>query len=439
MADKECEETAISFSNPISLYVPITDGSAIQQQKLIPPNSSVYDPAFNAFNLGVELPQHIQSASHHQKTLQQHNTQPYHQQAWPNQTLQAQHPTFIEAPSTANKVLPIFEGQSFPFRLWYLVNHEFYDDVIKWSDDGNYVIITSEGRFEDKVLIEPRDRIFKTTSMKSFIRQLNLYGFHKVQLDKDKNFSHLNVKDKASWPETVFAHSSFKRSRQELLEQVRRRCKVKQHKQTKAQGFPVESYPSTSSVSNPKKRRNMFLEYSNMVASSSASNQQQSSTQLQESQSENLQQTYNPSASEIMMQYPNLLPQPEQFLTAGRDAMMATTSAQRLSPASSVKRNLQAIDWGNISNINNSSTSTTNEDASPRFDCQINQLQSPSTNRQVSLREKTSHLTTPPCLPPAAEQSLLDSSMSKENLNPLADFCASLFYPNKENELGCDD
>ena len=98
-----------------------------------------------------------------------------------------------------------------------MVNHEFYDDVIKWSDDGNYVIITSEGRFEDKVLIEPRDRIFKTTSMKSFIRQLNLYGFHKVQLDKDKNFSHLNVKDKANWPETVFAHASFKRSRQDLL------------------------------------------------------------------------------------------------------------------------------------------------------------------------------------------------------------------------------
>ena len=59
--------------------------------------------------------------------------------------------TTIRGTTKTDKVLPLFEGQSFPFRLWYLVNHEYYDDVIKWSDDGNYVIIMSENRFERKV------------------------------------------------------------------------------------------------------------------------------------------------------------------------------------------------------------------------------------------------------------------------------------------------
>ena len=54
----------------------------------------------------------------------------------------------LTSDASIDKVLPLFEGQSFPFRLWYLINHEFYDDVIKWSDDGNYVVIMSEARLD---------------------------------------------------------------------------------------------------------------------------------------------------------------------------------------------------------------------------------------------------------------------------------------------------
>ena len=75
----------------------------------------------------------------------------------------------------------------------------------------------SEIEFEQKVLMAPKERIFKTTSLKSFVRQLNLYGFHKVQIEKDMNFTHLHQSEKAKWPQAVFANAYFRRSRQELL------------------------------------------------------------------------------------------------------------------------------------------------------------------------------------------------------------------------------
>nr|XP_047137332.1 uncharacterized protein LOC101240141 isoform X2 [Hydra vulgaris] len=117
----------------------------------------------------------------------------------------------------------LFEGQSFPYRLFYLVsdNHRF-ENVINWSYDGSCIEIPSQLSFLNKVLLRRNQKIFKTESMKSFVRQLNLYGFRKVQVDK-QNY----VPERHLWPEAVFSHPFFQKGRTDLLDHVKRRVQVK--------------------------------------------------------------------------------------------------------------------------------------------------------------------------------------------------------------------
>ena len=74
-----------------------------------------------------------------------------------------------------------------------------------------------EQQFVERVLRAPQQRIFKTESMKSFVRQLNLYGFHKVQLEREACFEFLHQEQRRNWPDAVFQHASFTKGRLDLL------------------------------------------------------------------------------------------------------------------------------------------------------------------------------------------------------------------------------
>ncbi|MEI4867049.1 heat shock factor family protein, partial [Klebsiella pneumoniae] len=50
------------------------------------------------------------------------------------------------------------------------------DDLIRWSDDGDSFFVPSADRFGKELL----PRFFKHSNFGSFVRQLNMYGFHKV-------------------------------------------------------------------------------------------------------------------------------------------------------------------------------------------------------------------------------------------------------------------
>ncbi|NXO43198.1 HSF5 protein, partial [Locustella ochotensis] len=75
---------------------------------------------------------------------------------------------------------------TFPMKLWLLVNSPFVRSV-RWDAHG-------EGLFIDQRLFEqellgggPRaageEELFKTKNFGSIVRQLNLYGFHKVTVN----------------------------------------------------------------------------------------------------------------------------------------------------------------------------------------------------------------------------------------------------------------
>ena len=50
------------------------------------------------------------------------------------------------------------------------------DDLLHWNEDGKIIIITDPYKFSDKIL----HKICKHNNYTSFIRQLNIYGFHKI-------------------------------------------------------------------------------------------------------------------------------------------------------------------------------------------------------------------------------------------------------------------
>ncbi|KFZ57657.1 Heat shock transcription factor, Y-linked, partial [Antrostomus carolinensis] len=70
----------------------------------------------------------------------------------------------------------------FPQKLWLMVESERFQSIW-WSEGGKCVAINEE-LFKEEVLgREGPLRVFAMQKMKSFIRQLNFYGFTKVQRD----------------------------------------------------------------------------------------------------------------------------------------------------------------------------------------------------------------------------------------------------------------
>lgn len=92
----------------------------------------------------------------------------------------------------------------FPKKLWTIVNDPNYEDAISWSQCGQNIII-NEQELMQRCLGE-KNNIFKTYKLKSFIRQLHLYGFKKIAKNQYYNVN-------------------FRQGQPHLLVAVKRECK----------------------------------------------------------------------------------------------------------------------------------------------------------------------------------------------------------------------
>ncbi|KAG2063407.1 hypothetical protein BDR04DRAFT_1111567 [Suillus decipiens] len=61
-------------------------------------------------------------------------------------------------------------------KLYEMVNDPSDHDLIRWSDTGDSFFVLDQERFASEVL----GRWFKHKNFSSFVRQLNMYGFHKI-------------------------------------------------------------------------------------------------------------------------------------------------------------------------------------------------------------------------------------------------------------------
>ncbi|RKP27542.1 hypothetical protein SYNPS1DRAFT_12518, partial [Syncephalis pseudoplumigaleata] len=104
---------------------------------------------------------------------------------------------------------------SFLNKLYGMVNDASSNRLIHWSDMGTSFIVTRHEDFAREVL----PRFFKHGNFSSFVRQLNMYGFHKVPHIQQGVLA-ADSEDAEQWE---FMNPNFRRDQPDLLYLVQRK------------------------------------------------------------------------------------------------------------------------------------------------------------------------------------------------------------------------
>ncbi|KAJ8652780.1 hypothetical protein O0I10_011586 [Lichtheimia ornata] len=104
-------------------------------------------------------------------------------------------------------------ASSFITKLYSLVNDTRHQDLISWNPTGTSFLICNVKRFAQQVLPE----YFKHGNFSSFVRLLNMYGFHKI----NKSPRGQRGNENEIWE---FSHPQFQQQRPDLLKEIRRKA-----------------------------------------------------------------------------------------------------------------------------------------------------------------------------------------------------------------------
>ncbi|KAG2202397.1 hypothetical protein INT47_008868, partial [Mucor saturninus] len=101
---------------------------------------------------------------------------------------------------------------AFVNKLYKMLEDNTIRSLISWSDRGDLFSVSNPTSFSKSVL----PQYFKHNNWQSFVRQLNMYGFHKVN-----DMIHSNLtSDNQTWE---FKHPHFKRGEVEELQNIKRK------------------------------------------------------------------------------------------------------------------------------------------------------------------------------------------------------------------------
>ncbi|KAJ1298165.1 hypothetical protein BS78_01G432900 [Paspalum vaginatum] len=119
------------------------------------------------------------------------------------------------------------EVAPFLTKVYDMVSDPATDAVISWAAAGGSFVIWDSHAFERDLL----PRHFKHNHFTSFIRQLNTYGFHKVDPDR--------------WE---WANEGFVKGQKHLLKTIKRKKKSTQDTSSDLQPAPVKTAPGTENI-----------------------------------------------------------------------------------------------------------------------------------------------------------------------------------------------
>lgn len=98
----------------------------------------------------------------------------------------------------------------FVLKLWSFLNEDKNSDLIRWTDNGRAFTVLDEDEFARALIPE----LFKHNNYASFVRQLNMYGFHKkVGLSANS----MKAAEKKTKDPNVYWHDYFRQGKEDLL------------------------------------------------------------------------------------------------------------------------------------------------------------------------------------------------------------------------------
>ena len=133
------------------------------------------------------------------------------------------------------------EYPNFLLKLYQILENESYKDIIHWTEDGKYFIISNLHDFTEQIL----PKYYKHNNYSSFIRQLNMYDFHKK---------------KSGQNEHVFHHQNFIKDRKDLLKLIKRKSKKENIPMNNNNDILFNNQNNYLQLYNANKYNNNFLE-----------------------------------------------------------------------------------------------------------------------------------------------------------------------------------
>ena len=142
------------------------------------------------------------------------------------------------------------KSDKFLLKLYEILNNNEYSKIIHWSLNGSFIVITNIHALSQKIL----PIYFNHQNYSSFVRQLNMYNFHKIRTNPNNN-------------EQYFIHESFNKSKTlKEIKSFKRKTKRDGEKNLKCLFFQGEDSKIKYTILDKKKEeRNKLYENIDLI------------------------------------------------------------------------------------------------------------------------------------------------------------------------------